>query len=173
MLSERFSVHWDSLRTVPWVEIFSLSFWWFLHWLGRQSEISRSGATFFSSGSCEELRREEQKLTWCEADPEERSLTWQDSCTQVKQQDQFPSDDSSSFRGFLSKLFGGFDHLQKNEWQKRTWFRQRCSLGSRNRTEIGDSGEDKRFEEGGYGDTLWVLRETLLLLLHIWIFLLY
>ena len=50
--------------------------------------IGRSGATLFSSGSCEELRREEQKLTWCEADPKERSLRWQDSCTQVNRQDQ-------------------------------------------------------------------------------------
>jgi len=41
----------------------------------------------FSSGSCEELGREEQRLTWCEADQEERPLTWQDSCTQVNQQD--------------------------------------------------------------------------------------
>jgi len=88
-LSEHFLVHFDSLRTVPWVEIFSLSFWWFFHWLGRRSAIGRSGATLFSWGSCEELRREEQRLTWCKADPKERSLTWQDSCTQVKRQDHF------------------------------------------------------------------------------------
>jgi len=74
---------------------------------------------------------------------------------------------------FLIEALWWVRSFAKKEWQKRTWFRQRCRLGSRNRTEIGDSGEDKRFEEGGYGDTVWVLRETLLLLLHIWIFLLY
>jgi len=28
------------------------------------------------------------------------------------------------------------------------------NLGSQNRTEISDSGGNKRFDEGGYGDTL-------------------
>jgi len=82
----------------------------------------------------------------------------------------FPSYDFGLFRGFLPEVFGGFNHLhKKKEWQERTWFHQQCSLGSRNLTEIGDSDRKKHFDKGAYGDTIWVLKDTLFLsvLLHI------